>query len=270
MAKEALPGVLPSGVARIVFELKSFFGDPAAVVFTLVFPLLLLVVFGSVFTDAEMPGGVSFSQYFTAGMIASGVLYTAFQGLVINLAQERQDGTLKRLGGTPMPKSAFFIGKIGLYTVLYVAQVVILLGIGIALYDLSLPSNGFKWFTLLWISVVSLVAWTLLGVAFSVVPKSSRAASAIVTPIVLILQFTSGVFFVYNELPEWMQQFAAVFPLKWMTQGMRSVFLPETYQTAEVGGGWELPMVALVLGLWALAGLVLALAFFRWTPRGQR
>jgi ABC-2 type transport system permease protein len=270
MAKEALPGVLPSGVARIVFELKSFFGDPAAVVFTLVFPLLLLVVFGSVFTDAEMPGGVSFSQYFTAGMIASGVLYTAFQGLVINLAQERQDGTLKRLGGTPMPKSAFFIGKIGLYTVLYVAQLVILLGIGIALYDLSLPSNGFKWFTLLWISVVSLVAWTLLGVAFSVVPKSSRAASAIVTPIVLILQFTSGVFFVYNELPEWMQQFAAVFPLKWMTQGMRSVFLPENYQTAEVGGGWELPMVALVLGLWAFAGLVLALAFFRWTPRGQR
>jgi len=102
------------------------------------------------------------------------------------------------------------------------------------------------------------------------VPKTSRAASAIVTPIVLILQFTSGVFFVYSQLPQWMQQFAAVFPLKWMTQGMRSVFLPDSYAAVEVGGGWELPMIASMLSLWCVIGLVLALVFFRWTPRGQR
>lgn len=265
-----LPSLWQTGWARTVFEFKSFFGDPAAVVFTLIFPVLLLVVFGSVFTDSELPGGVSFSQYFTAGMIASGLVYTAFQGLVINLAQERQDGTLKRLGGTPMPKAAFFIGKVGLIAVLYLAQVVILLSIGVWLFGLNTPQTWFQWGTFVWVSVLSLIVWTFLGIAFSVVPKSSRAASAIVTPIVLILQFTSGVFFVYTELPTWMQQFAAVFPLKWMAQGMRSVFLPESFAEAEVGNAWELPMVALVLSVWAVAGLILALAFFRWTPRGQR
>ncbi len=270
MSQVALPNLWQTSWARVVFEFKNFFGDPAAVVFTLIFPVLLLVVFGSVFTDSEMPGGVSFSQYFTAGMIASGLLYTAFQGLVINLAQERQDGTLKRLGGTPMPKAAFFIGKIGLFSFLYVLQVIILLTIGVALFGLSVPETWFQWGTFIWVSALSLVVWTFLGIAFSVVPKSSRAASAIVTPIVLVLQFTSGVFFVYTELPTWMQQFAAVFPLKWMAQGMRSVFLPESFATAEVGNAWELPMVALVLAVWAVVGFVLALLFFRWTPRGQR
>jgi ABC-2 type transport system permease protein len=89
----------------------------------------------------------------------------------------------------------------------------------------------------------------------------------VVTPIALVLQFTSGVFFNYSELPHWMQQFAALFPLKWMTQGLRSVFLPESFAAQEVGGSWELGKVAIVLGLWCIAGLVLCLVTFRWTTK---
>jgi ABC-2 type transport system permease protein len=117
--------------------------------------------------------------------------------------------------------------------------------------------------------VLGLISCTLLGIAFSVVPKTGRGASAIVTPIVLVLQFTSGVFFVFSELPEWMQTFASIFPLKWLAQAMRSVFLPESAAVAEVSGSWELGMCALMLLLWCVIGLVLAVVFFRWTPRGS-
>ena len=88
-----------------------------------------------------------------------------------------------------------------------------------------------------------------------------------VTPIALVLQFISGVFFVYTELPTWMQQVAAVFPLKWMAQGLRSVFLPESLASIEPAGSWELGRVALVLGVWCVVGLLLCRFTFRWTTK---
>src|SRR5215218_8470742 len=101
----ATPGVLAIGLRRVQIELLTFLRDREAAFFTLVLPVLLLVVFGSAFDDDVAPG-IPFSQYFLAGMIASGVVYTAFQNLAIVIPQERDDGTLKRLQGTPMPKAA--------------------------------------------------------------------------------------------------------------------------------------------------------------------
>ena len=66
-----------------------------------------------------------------------------------------------------------------------------------------------------------------------------------------------------------MQQFASLFPLKWLTQGMRSVFLPASAAAVEVTGSFELGRCALVLGAWCIGGLVLALLFFHWNRRGE-
>ena len=134
---------------------------------------------------------------------------------------------------------------------------------------IKLPSTSLQWFTFVWASVLGLIGCTLLGIAFSVVPKTGRGASAVVSPIVLVLQFTSGVFFVFSQLPHWMQVFASFFPLKWLAQAMRSVFLPEAAAALEPSGSWELGMCALMLALWCVIGLVLAILFFRWTPRGS-
>lgn len=265
----ALPSAAKIGVKRIGIELRQFFRDKEAAVFTFALPMLLLVVFGSVF-NTEIAPGVTFSQYFVAGMIASGVVYTSFQNLAIGIPQERDDGTLKRLEGSPMPKAAYFVGKVGMVVVIYVVQVILLMAIGMIFYGLELPASAFKWFTFVWISVLGLLCCTLLGIAFSSVPKNGRSAPALVTPIVLVLQFTSGVFFVFSQLPTWMQQLASLFPLKWLTQGMRSVFLPDSFTAQEVAGAWELPKVALVLVVWTVIGGVLALTTFKWQRRGER
>ena len=81
----------------------------------------------------------------------------------------------------------------------------------------------------------------------------------------IILQFFSGVFFVFTSLPSWMQQFAALFPLKWLTQGMRSVFLPADFATQEVAGNWEIGKTALVLMVWLVAGLAISIKTFKWS-----
>ena len=69
--------------------------------------------------------------------------------------------------------------------------------------------------------------------------------------------------------PEWMQQVAALFPLKWMTQGMRSVFLPDDYQTVEPAGSWEHGRIALVLAAWCVVGLLVAVRTFRWRNKAD-
>lgn len=264
-----LPSTWRIGRGRAVVELKQFFRDRNSALWNFAFPVILLVIFGSVFGGQEIAPGITFARYFVAGMIASGVLYTSFQNLAIAIPLEREDGTLKRLQGTPMPKAAYFVGKIGNVVVAYVAQVTILVAVGVAFYGVELPSTPTQWSTFVWASVLGLVSCTLLGIAFSVVPRTGRGAPAVISPIVLVLQFTSGVFFVFDQLPDWMQVFASIFPLKWLAQAMRSVFLPESAAAMEASGSWDLGMCALMLAIWCVVGAVLAVRFFRWTPRGS-
>jgi ABC-2 type transport system permease protein len=258
--------LLRIGVARGHVELLQFSRERDSMVFIFGFPIILLLIFGSVFSD-EIAPGVSFRQYFAAGMIASGLMITSFQSLAIQIAIERDDGTLHRLAGTPMPKGAFFLGKIILVVVTATVQTMLLLILGALLFGLQLPSGLDRWLTFGWLSLLGATTFTLLGVAASGVPRSGRSAAAVISPIVIVAQFISGVFFVYSELPPWMQHVASVLPLKWLTQGMRSVFLPDSFAAKEPAGSWEHGRIALVLIAWGIAAGVLAMHTFRWHRR---
>jgi ABC-2 type transport system permease protein len=259
-------GLVRLGAHQILLELRQFARSREQVMFTLLFPVIMMVIFGSIF-DADIGAGVTYTQYFVSGMVAAGLMVTGFQALAIQIPIERDRGVLKRYRSTPMPRSVYFIGKVGMVVVLAVTQVVLLLAVAVPFFDVSLPATGARWLTLAWVIVLGTTACTLTGIAFSSVPKSSRGATAIVTPVALVLQFISGVFFVFTQLPGWMQQIAALFPLKWMCQGMRAVFLPDAFGAQEPAGGFELGRVALVLAAWCVLGLVLCLATFRWTRR---
>jgi ABC-2 type transport system permease protein len=259
-------GLVQLGAHQVLMELRQFLRSREQVVFTIGFPVIMLVIFGSIFDD-NLGTGVEYTQYFVTGMVASGLMVTGFQALGIQIPIERDRGVLKRFRATPMPRSVYFIGKVGMVFTLAVAQVILLLAIAVPFFDVSLPVTGTRWFTLAWVTALGTTACTLCGIAFSSLPKTSRSATAMVTPVALVLQFISGVFFVFTELPPWMQQVAALFPLKWMCQGMRAVFLPEAFGAQEPAGGFELGAVALVLLAWCIGGLVLCLTTFRWTRR---
>jgi ABC-2 type transport system permease protein len=72
------------------------------------------------------------------------------------------------------------------------------------------------------------------------------------------------VYFPFNSLPKGMQQVAALFPLKWLAQGLRAALLPDSLLPAEPAHSWELPKVALVLTAWLVGSLILCLRTFRW------
>jgi ABC-2 type transport system permease protein len=256
------PSTLRLGLLRARLELTQFLRGREAVVFTLAFPVILLVIFGAAL-NRDIAPGVKFVQYFVAGMVAAGILGTSFQNLAIQIPIDRDTGTLKRLAGTPMPKASYFIGKVLMVLALAAAEVVLLLVVGRLLYGITLPGAG-KWLTFAWVGVLGVTACTLCGIAFSSLVRTGRTAPAIVSPVAIVLQFISGVFFVYTDLPKWMQTIGAVFPLKWMAQGMRSVFLPNSFAANEPTHSWELGRVALVLAAWAIGAFVLCVATFRW------
>ena len=258
-----IPNALTLGMRRGGLEIRQFARQRESVVFTLLFPVILLIIFGSVFKDTIAPG-VTFSQYFVAGMIASGLVNTGFQALAITIPLERDFGALKRLRGTPMPASSYFIGKAILVSVSMLIQILMLLGFGLIFFGVEMPTDINKWITFTWLLLLGSACSTSLGIAFSIVPKSGRSASAVVSPIVIILQFFSGVFFIFTQLPPWMQQIAAIFPLKWLTQGMRSVFLPDSFAAEEVAKSWENGRTFTILIAWLVIGIFFSVRKFKW------
>jgi ABC-2 type transport system permease protein len=262
-------------LSRIMIELKEFSREREALVFILAFPVLLLVIFSSVFGSGDdfitLPGGggISAAQYYLTGMVASGVMQSSFQSMAISLAVERDAGTLKMLRGTPMPPLAYFLGKIGQVVVVTVIQLAVLLSVSRLFFGVPLPADADRWLRLAWLVAIGAASGTALGVAFSSALKSGRSAPTVVTPIVVVLQFISGVFFPYTNLPEWMRAIASVFPLRWMAQGMRSVFLPDAMVRAEPGHSWHLGLGARVMTAWLVVGLFLAVRTFRWVRERQ-
>lgn len=261
--------VLGTWWGRVKVELLLTFRDRRTVMFTVLLPFILLLALASLIHTERLPAHVSFAQYLTAGMIASGLVYGAFQSLGIAIPEERSNGTLKRLYGTPMPRSAYFAGKVGSAIAIYVTQMVLMIGLGALEFHVRIPTDPFRVLTFLWLSALALVTFASLGVAFSSLARTGQSAAALATPLVLFLQFTSGVFFVYTKEPAWMRVVASWFPLRWLAQGMRSVFLPRLYGNLEVNHGYDLPEVALVLGIWAVIGLVLCWRTFRWLPADE-
>jgi len=262
-----LPGAWGLGLQRGALEIRQFFRQRDQVVFTFAFPIVFLFLFASIFSDDVKGAGITASQLYVPAMMAAGIMSTSFQSLGISIAIERDEKVLRRLRGTPMPPAAYFLGKIWLVLVTGLLETAVLLAVGTTLYDVDLPSDPAKWFDFGWIFVLGLTGCALLGIAISSVPKSGKSASSVVVLPFLVLQFISGVYIAIDTIPDWMLNIGALFPLKWMCQGLRGVFLPDSAQVLEQAGDWEFGRIALVLGAWCVGGLLLCLLTFRWKSR---
>jgi len=248
---------------RYRLEMRAFTRVREEVVFTFALPIVLLGLFAAIFGGEVEGTGVDFSQYFVAGMLASTGLTVGFQSLAGQLALEQHDGTLKRLAGTPMPKAAYMLGKIGMVTTVAVIQTITMFVIGVAAFGVTLPDAA-GWVVLVSVLALNLSTWTLLGLAFSRVIRNPRAGAAVAVPPALVLQFISGVYVAFDVVPPWLQQIASVFPLRWATLGTRRALLPDSFAASEVGGSWQTPMMYLVLIGWLGASAALAGLVFRW------
>lgn len=257
------------GASRIAYEVKAYFRQGDSVFFTFLFPLVFLTIFSVAFSNSnfgkDAAGNVvTAADYYLPGMLAAGLLLSGLQNMSIDIAGEKSDGTLKRLGGSPLPVFSYFIGKIGQVLVTGLAQAALLLVVAGVAFGVKLPSDPDRWLTFAWVFVLGVTTCAVLGIALSALPRSGKSATAVIIPITLILQFISGVYLPFSQLPHWLQNFASVFPLKWLAQGMRSVFLPDVFKKVEQNGSWDLPGVLIVTAIWLVVGLVLCRVTFRW------
>lgn len=266
----AAPTWMSMTLDRVVVELKDFLRSREQMVFIFAFPIIFMALFGSIFGGQDIAPDVTFAQYFLAGMIATGIMNTGFQSLGIAIAIDRDEDVLKRIRATPLPPTSLFVAKTVQVLIVSIVQIAILVTMGVLFYQVHLPTDAGHWWTFTWVFLLGTAASTTLGIATSSLLRNGKAASAILTPVVLVLQFTSGVFFVFTQLPTAFQTFAEIFPLKWLAQGMRSVFLPEYFAESEARMSWEHPTTAIVLAAWAVVGLVVSIYTFRWLRSEDR
>lgn len=256
--------VLRLGLARARVELLMFCRDPAEVVFSFAFPVLMLILLGRVFHGPiNGTGGI---RYLTCGVLAYGVCSAAFSLCAGGIAVGRHNGSLRRLAGTPLPTRSYFLGKVLLILVVTAAEATLVLAVGFLWLGLPVPGPG-SWVRLGWLLVLGTTACALAGIGFARLVPSAEAVPAMVAPPYILLGFISGVWYSLSALPRAGQVLAALFPMKWLAQGLRGVFL--TDPGAEPAGSFEPTRTALVLGLWCAAALVTTLATFRWRP-GRR
>jgi ABC-2 type transport system permease protein len=261
LPQKDLPGTLQLGLARGATELREFFRQKESLIFTVSLPAILMLLLGTVYVTEPAHG-----QMFAASMIGAGIISTSFVGLGMSVVADREDGTLKRLRGTPMPFTSYFIGKIVLVFVSSLVEAVLLLTVAMVRFDVELPNTLGKWATFGWVFVLGVISCSLIGVAVSSIAKSTRSAAGVLNLPYIVLQFLSGVFIMQTALPDSLRTAGSIFPLKWVCQGFRSVFAPDDgYAVMEAAGSWELGRIALVLGAWTIAGLILVSRTFRWT-----
>ena len=264
-----LPSAAQLAFNRAGIALRQYFRQRAAVVFTFAYPIIMMLIFGSIFKVDVPDTNVPFAQYFTAGIAATGTMSVGFQGVAIGIASDRTDKTIKRLRGLPMPRISYFLGKVLSALASGFVQLGLLLGASAIFFHLHLPTSPGRWITLLWVFTLGLSTCAALGITLGGLAKDGRSASAVVLPPFLVLQFISGVFFTYGQLGPVLRGVGAAFPLKWMCQGIRSVFLPDSFQAQEPAGSWEHGKIALVLIAWTVGGLLLSLRTFRWRGRHE-
>jgi ABC-2 type transport system permease protein len=258
--------VLRIGRVQARAEIRQLFRNRAALVFTFALPIVMLTLLGTIYRG-QIPGtSVKYQEIYATGMLGMCVINACLQNLAYQVAQERHSKALKRLRTTPMPKASYFLGKVGMVLAGTFAQAAAMLLVGVTLLGLRLPSSPGRWFTFLWVLGLGIVACSLLGLGLSSLVRAEGAEAAIWLPI-MVLQFISGVFILFSSLPKSLQEVASFFPIKWLCQGMRSVFLPDGFRALEPAGSWEHGRTALVLGAWCVIGLALCLRTFQWKGR---
>jgi ABC-2 type transport system permease protein len=239
------------------YDLLGFLRNRQARFFTLVLPLLFLVIFVSVFGNDDV-SGVKASTYYVPGISALAIIAASFVNLVISITAQRESGILKRRRATPVPAWALIAART--LTAMSVSLVVmtIVLAVGRFAYGVRLPTSTIPGVALT--ALVGSATFCILGYALTTFVHSEDAAQPMTQAVMLPLYFISGVFVPNVNLPGWLRHVARFFPVEHLAHGLHNAFDPAVHG---VGIVWS---DLAVLAAWGVVGLVVALRRFSWTP----
>ena len=245
------------------FELVAFLRNSQARFFTVLLPLLFLVIFATVFGNEQVgPTGVRAATYFVPGIAAMGVISASFVNLVISIVAERESGTLKRRRATPVPAWVLIAGRVLTAMAVSLAVMTALLLVGKIAYDVDLPKAALP--AVFIVGLTGAGSFAILGYAVAGLIGSADAAQPMVQAITLPLYFISGVFIPNLSLPSWLQTVGQLFPVEHLASALHTALDPAASGLPIAWGDLG------VLALWAAVGLIIALRRFSWVPAMAR
>lgn len=253
----ARPGSLRLLRTQFRYQNLVFWRTPISAFFSLIFPVLLFVIFSLVFgNDPIQELGVTAAQYYAPALAVFATASAAYTNLAITTAYQRDFGILKRVRGTPLPPWIYLASKVMTAVLVGAIAAAIMLAIGFVAYDLQLPLRAVP--AMVTAFLVGAASFAALGMLLAALTGSGESATAIAQATLLPLAFFSGNFFVSTQLPAWLSRLASVFPLRHFNDAFLAPFDPAT-----AGAGFEWLHLAIV-ALWGLAAAVVAVRCFRW------
>jgi ABC-2 type transport system permease protein len=233
-----------------------------AAVFTFIFPLMLFVLLGAVYSG-RYPGPPYYDkpapQVLLAALLAYGCSMVAFAGLAITLVLRRETSLLKRLRATPLPPATFIASLLASTLVVFSIETVALFGLGRAVYGTPFPSRVGSVIALI---AIGSVCFAAMGVGLSGFVKSAEGSSAVVNLVVLPMAFLSGAFGPTRHYPHVLRVIGDVLPLKYFVDLSNAVYLHGV-------SIWTEPKAIGILAAWGAVGLAAAFVRFRWEPRDR-
>jgi ABC-2 type transport system permease protein len=244
------------GFQRGWMEFLQSLKNPQEMVYTFfINGILLIVLF---FQRNSIVDGMSLAALTLPGLLGMAVATGGFMGAAGALSYDREDGTLLRAKAIPQGITGYIVARI-VYTTLNVllGMVVVLLP-GLLFIDGLVSVSVAGWLTLVWIVLLGLLATLPWGAIVGALVKSSNSGFGLTFLPVAAVTAISGIFYPISALAAWVQTLAQFFPIYWLGHGVRSAFLPDSAAAMEIGGTWRLGQAAIVLGIWAVVGLLLA------------
>lgn len=250
----------PALVLReIRWEQVTFWRNPAAAIFTGAFPVMFLVIFGSLNKGSRIGfyGGVKFAQYYVPAIISFSMMSACYTALAMQLVNRRETGILKRVRATPLPAGAVIASQI-LNSLLVGMMVSVLVGlIGVAFYGVHVYWARLP--VLLLVLLLGGLSLSALGMLVGSLVPNLDSAPGIVNFVFFPVVFLSGTFYpikptsLVSQIMQWL-------PLRPFTLSMFRVFDPR-------GGPLLSLRDLLVLLAWGAGAALLAARLFRWEPR---
>lgn len=244
--------------AQTGYQNRIFFRNFTAAFFTLLFPLMIFIVFSLIFGNEFIDElGVNLSQYFGPAMAVFAAVSASYTNIAVTTAYQRDEGILKRIRGTPLPAGIYLGGKILSAVIIAAISVTIMLAVGVAFYGIQI-----YWDTMpaaIVTFIVGVGCFAALGLLVAGLVNSGEGATAVTNATLLPLAFISGVFIIpSDDAPAWVDTVANIFPLKHFVEPFTDAFNP-TY----TGPAFQWDQLA-YMALWGVVALVLGIRFFKW------
>jgi ABC-2 type transport system permease protein/oleandomycin transport system permease protein len=196
---------------------------PAYIMFTVIQPVMFVLLFRYVFGGAiQVPGG-NYVDFLLPGIIAQTAAFATF-GTAIALAQELQKGVIDRLKSMPMARSAVLAGRLVADTIRMFVTIVIVVGVGYAV--------GFRFDNGAGLAIAMIVLATVFGLAICCISAftglaigDEESVQAFGLVWLFPLTFLSSAFVPISSMPGWLQAFANNQPVTYVINVMRSMAL---------------------------------------------